>query len=184
MEECRTGFLTSIEFVDAQVGRVIAALDNSPHRNNTIIVLWSDHGGHLGEKLHWRKFALWERATHVTFFVVAPGVTEQGGRSPRSVNLIDIYPTLIDLTGLPSHDGLDGVSLRPLLEQPDTEWDRPSLPPLRMAVETMRYVMMCGATFVILMDLKNCITMKLMMKSGTTWQMTADITKLSIGFQT
>lgn len=121
------GYLSSIEFADAQVGRVVAALDQSPHKHNTIVVLWSDHGWHLGEKSHWRKFALWERSTRVIFLVIAPGVTEHDGRSPRPVNLVDIYPTLIDLAGLPVHNGLDGVSLRPLLENPDTKWDRPSL---------------------------------------------------------
>ena len=120
------GYLASIEFGDAQVGRVIEALDRSSYKENTIIVLWSDHGWHLGEKEHWRKFTLWERATRVTFLVVAPGVTEPGGRSPRPVNLIDVYPTLVDLAGLPARSGLDGLSLRPLLENPAAEWERPS----------------------------------------------------------
>ena len=112
------GYLASIEFADAQVGRVIEALDRSSYKENTIIVLWSDHGWHLGEKEHWRKFTLWERATRVT---------EPGGRSPRPVNLIDVYPTLVDLAGLPARSGLDGLSLRPLLENPAAEWERPSL---------------------------------------------------------
>ena len=121
------GYLASIEFADAQVGRVIDALEQSAHSDDTIIVLWSDHGWHLGEKSHWRKFALWERSTRVTFLVVVPGVTEPGGRSPRPVNLVDLYPTLVDLAGLPAPSGLDGVSLRPLLETPDARWERASL---------------------------------------------------------
>lgn len=120
-------YLASIEFADVQIGRVIDALDKSRYRGNTIIVLWSDHGWHLGEKSHWRKFALWERATRVSFLIVAPGIAEQGGRSPRSVNLVDIYPTLLDLAGLPSRDRLDGVSLRPLLEHPQKQWGKASL---------------------------------------------------------
>ena len=121
------GYLASIEFADAQVGRVIDALEQSTYADDTIIVLWSDHGWHLGEKSHWRKFSLWERSTRVTFLVVAPGVTEPSGRSPRPVNLVDIYPTLVDLVGLPTPSGLDGVSLRPLLEVPEASWERASL---------------------------------------------------------
>ena len=121
------GYLASIEFVDAQVGRVIEALDQSVYKDNTIVVLWSDHGWHLGEKSHWRKFSLWERSTRVAFLVFAPRVTKPGGRSSRPVNLIDIYPTLIDLAGLPKKKELDGISLRPLLELPEANWNRPSL---------------------------------------------------------
>ena len=120
------GYLASIEFSDRQVGRIIKSLQQSPHKENTIIVLWSDHGWHLGEKSHWRKFALWERATRVTFMIVDPaiGIT---GQSSRPVNLVDIYPTLIDLTGLPQKDGLDGVSLRSLLEAPGASWPHVSI---------------------------------------------------------
>jgi arylsulfatase A-like enzyme len=94
---------------------------------NTLIVLWSDHGWHLGEKEHWRKFALWEEATRVTFMIVAPGVTKAGERSTRTVNLIDIYPTLLDLCGLPQKPGLEGSSLLPLLKDPDAPWERPAV---------------------------------------------------------
>ena len=121
------GYLASISFADECVGRVIAALDGSPHRENTIVVLWSDHGWHLGEKLHWRKFALWEEATHNVLMVVAPGVTQPGGRCRAPVNLLDLYPTLIDLCTLNRIDSLEGASLLPLLEDPGTERDRPTL---------------------------------------------------------
>ncbi len=121
------GYLASITFVDTCVGRVIDALDKSPYRDNTVIVLWSDHGWHLGEKLHWRKFALWEEATHNQLMVVAPGVTKPGGRCDAPVSLIDIYPTLIELCGLRKNDALEGVSLVPLLKNPKAEWDRPAL---------------------------------------------------------
>lgn len=121
------GYLASISFVDDCVGRVITALDNSPHRDNTLVVLWSDHGWHLGEKLHWRKFALWEEATHNVLMVVAPGTTSPGGRCPATVNLLDIYPTLIDLCGLEPKKELEGNSLLPLLKNPQAKWDRPTL---------------------------------------------------------
>lgn len=120
-------YLASIAFADAQVGRVLDALERSAYAKNTIVVLWSDHGWHLGEKLHWRKFALWEEATHNVLMVKAPGVTKPGSRCQRTVSLMDIYPTLIDLCGLKKRDGLEGVSLMPLLRNPSAEWNRPAL---------------------------------------------------------
>ena len=121
------GYLASITFTDTNVGRVLDALDHSPHADNTIVVLWGDHGWHLGEKLHWRKFALWEEATHAPLMLVAPGVTKPGGRSPRTVSFLDIYPTLCDLCSLPITKQLEGTSLRPLLEAPAAPWERPAL---------------------------------------------------------
>ncbi|HUW60298.1 MAG TPA: sulfatase [Candidatus Bathyarchaeia archaeon] len=121
------GYLACISFVDDCVGRVISALDNSPHRDNTLVVLWSDHGWHLGEKLHWRKFALWEEATHNVLMVAAPGTTSPGGRCPATVNLLDIYPTLIELCSLDPKKELEGNSLLPLLKDPQATWDRPTL---------------------------------------------------------
>jgi arylsulfatase A-like enzyme len=120
-------YLASISFADAQVGRVLDALDRSVYKDNTTIVVWSDHGWHLGEKLHWRKFALWEEATHNVMMISSPGITKPGGRCTRPVNLIDIYPTLVELHGLPAKPGLEGTSLLPLLRNPEADWDRPSL---------------------------------------------------------
>ena len=121
------GYLASITFADACVGRIVGALDRSAYADDTIIVLWSDHGWHLGEKLHWRKFALWEEATHNPLMIVAPGVTQPGGRCTRPVNLLDIYPTLVELCGLPPKKELEGQSLVPLLKDPNVAWDRPTL---------------------------------------------------------
>jgi len=120
-------YMASISFADAQVGRLLDALDKSPHRDSTLIVLWGDHGWHLGEKEHWRKFALWEEATRTPLIVVAPGVTQPGRACETPVSLLDIYPTLLDLCSLPSRKELDGVSLRPLLVNPETAWERPAL---------------------------------------------------------
>ena len=120
------GYLASIAFADAQLGHVLAALDNSPHAENTIIVFWTDHGWHLGEKQHWRKFSLWEEATRTPLIVVAPGV-KPGSRCDRPVNLLDIYPTLIQLCKLSTRQELEGTSLATLLEDPSASWDRPSL---------------------------------------------------------
>jgi arylsulfatase A-like enzyme len=120
-------YLAAISFADQCVGRVIDALEKSTFRDNTIIVLWSDHGWHLGEKLHWRKFALWEEATHNVLMIKAPGVTSRSGRCRATVNLLDIYPTLIDLCHLDKKPELEGVSLLPLLINPDAEWERPAI---------------------------------------------------------
>ncbi|TWU63203.1 sulfatase [Crateriforma conspicua] len=114
-------------FADAQIGRVLDALDQSPRRNNTIVVLWSDHGFHLGEKDHIEKFALWEKATHIPFIVVAPGVAVPGGRCDRPVDMTVLYPTLLELCGVPADARCDGNSVVPLLRDPQTRWDRPAL---------------------------------------------------------
>jgi arylsulfatase A-like enzyme len=121
------GYLASITFVDTCVGRVIRALDRGPYADNTIIILWSDHGWHLGEKLHWRKFSLWEEATHNVLMAVVPGVTKPRGRCLRPVTMLDIYPTLIELCGLTPKAELEGKSLVPLLKDPKAKWNRPAL---------------------------------------------------------
>jgi arylsulfatase A-like enzyme len=120
-------YQAAAEFADAQIGRVLDALDRSPAARNTIIVLWSDNGFQLGEKRKWEKFTLWEKATRVPFIVVAPGVTKPGGRCERPVSLLDVYPTLIALGGLTAKPELEGVSLLPLLRNPRARWERPAV---------------------------------------------------------
>lgn len=120
-------YLATISFVDAHVGRLLDALENSPHADNTIIVLWGDHGWHLGEKQHWRKHALWDVTTRTTLIIAGPDQAQKGKLCHRPVSLIDIYPTLIELTGIRNRDGLDGRSLGPLLKDPDLPWDHPVL---------------------------------------------------------
>jgi arylsulfatase A-like enzyme len=119
------GYLASITFADAQLGRLLDAFESSPYASNTNIVLWSDHGWHLGEKLHWRKFTLWEEATRNVMMMSGPGITP--ARCDRVVSLIDIYPTLIDWCGLSKREGLEGRSLMPLLRNPSAKWDHPAL---------------------------------------------------------
>jgi arylsulfatase A-like enzyme len=128
------GYLASISYTDGLVGRLMDALDASPQANNTVVVLWTDHGWHLGEKQHWRKFALWEEATRTPLIFVAPrGTPGLGDGTPRKtridkpVSLLDIYPTLVELCGLPARDGLSGQSLVPLLADPDATWERPAI---------------------------------------------------------
>ena len=121
------GYLASITFADAMFGRLLNALDKSAYKGNTIIVLFGDHGWHLGEKEHWRKFALWEEATRVPLIIVAPGLSKPNSVCERTVNLMDVYPTLISLCGLPPKQGLEAVDIMPLLKDPKLSWDHPSL---------------------------------------------------------
>jgi arylsulfatase A-like enzyme len=118
-------YLACVHFVDAQIGRILDALDASPARENTIIMLWGDHGWHLGEKQHWGKWTGWERAIRVPLAIVPPArdrakfATGQTSRQP--VSLLDLYPTLLDLCGFHPHmsETLDGRSLVPLLRDPN-----------------------------------------------------------------
>lgn len=126
-KEAVQGYLAAIAFLDVQVGRVLDALEKSPQRTNTIVCLWGDHGWHLGEKEHWRKFALWEEATRAPLVWVVPGLTTPGTRCGRTVDFLSIYPTLCDLAGLPVPAHVEGPSLRPLLENPKAPWTRPAL---------------------------------------------------------
>jgi len=126
-EKAVQGYLASISFMDACLGRLLDAFDRSPHAKDTVIVLWGDHGWHLGEKQHWRKFALWEEATRTPLVIVPPAATETGRRCGRPVNLVDLYPTLVELCGLSAREGLEGRSLVPLLKKTDAPWSYPSL---------------------------------------------------------
>lgn len=126
-KEAVQAYLAAISYLDAQVGRVLDALEKSPYRDNTIICLWGDHGWHLGEKEHWRKFALWEEATRAPFIWVAPGVTKPGGVCHRTVDFMSIYPTLCDLAGIAKPAHVEGDSLRPLLADPKAAWDKPGI---------------------------------------------------------
>src|ERR1035437_10242268 len=127
-------YLACTAFADEQVGKVLAALDESPYRDNTIVVLIGDNGYHLGEKDFIQKWQLWEESTHVPLFIRAPGAAS-GKICKRPTSLIDLYPTLIDLCGLPkspnagkSEAPLGGHSLRPLLKNPEHgTWDGPSV---------------------------------------------------------
>ncbi len=120
-------YLAAITFCDAMIGRLLDGFDKSPYASNTIIVLWGDHGWHLGEKQHWRKFALWEEATRAPLIFVVPGVTKPAGVCARTVDFMSIYPTLTDLCGLPTPSHVEGKSIRRLLEDPLAAWDQPAI---------------------------------------------------------
>lgn len=116
--ELRHGYLACISFLDAQVGRLLAELERLGLAGNTIVVFWSDHGFHLGEHALWGKTTNYELDTRVPLIVSAPGVARAGGRSRGLVELIDLYPTLAELSGLPAPAGAEGMSLVPLLRDP------------------------------------------------------------------
>jgi arylsulfatase A-like enzyme len=122
-------YLACVHFVDAQVGKLLDALDASPHRDTTIIVLWGDHGWHLGEKQHWGKWTGWDRATRVPLLIVPPTADRttfaRGQTSREPASLIDLYPTLLELCGVPAPaNRLDGTSLVALLKEPARRTER------------------------------------------------------------
>ncbi|MBC8128653.1 MAG: sulfatase [Gloeobacteraceae cyanobacterium ES-bin-144] len=124
--ECKLAYYASISFVDAQIGRVIDALDRLGLRENTLIVFWSDNGYQLGEHGLWHKQSCFEESARVPMIISLPGGKSAGGSSPRPVELLDLYPTIVDLAGLTPPSGLEGASLRPLLENPTAAWSRPA----------------------------------------------------------
>ncbi len=129
------GYLASIHFADAMLGRVLDSLESGPNKDNTIVVLWSDHGWHLGEKQHWQKFTAWRAVTRVPLMIripenAAPGLPEgttAGSVCDQPVNLLDLFPTLTELTGIPKKADNDGTSLVPLLRDPEAGWNHVSL---------------------------------------------------------
>jgi arylsulfatase A-like enzyme len=114
-------YLACVRWTDEQLGRVLDALDKGPHAKDTIVVLFSDHGYHLGEKQRWSKFSLWERTTRVPLIIRVPGGEQ--GKTAQPVELLSIYPTLIDLCELTENPKLEGVSLQPLLKNPEAKWN-------------------------------------------------------------
>lgn len=140
-KEAVQAYLVCCTWTDHWVGEVVRALDASPQADNTVIVLWSDHGYHLGEKGRFAKQALWERDTRVPLIVAGPGI-EPGRRCERPVGLIDVYPTLLELCGLPANSDNEGHSLAPLLADVRRPWDHATITaygPVNFAVRSERY---------------------------------------------
>jgi arylsulfatase A-like enzyme len=123
LNDAVVGYLASISFADAMLGRVLDALEASPYKDNTIIVFWSDQGFHHGEKMHWGKHTLWERTSHVPFIWAGKGIPKNK-KIHTSVSLLDMYPTFIELCSLPEVKNLEGVSLVPALKKPARSEDR------------------------------------------------------------
>jgi choline-sulfatase len=119
-------YLACVSFADMCVGTVLEGLNAGPNADNTFVVLWSDHGFHLGEKQHWAKRTLWEESTRTPLMIAGPGI-RPGDDCREAVSLLDIYPTLIDLCGLPANTHLEGVSLLPQLKDPRSPRGKPVL---------------------------------------------------------
>ncbi|MEZ6103674.1 MAG: sulfatase [Pirellulaceae bacterium] len=119
-------YLASVTFVDAQVGKVLDALRTSAHADNTMVVIWSDHGFHLGTKQRWGKRSLWEDSTRVVLMMHRP-TDSVGTRCNRPVELLDLFPTFNDLCQLPPVTGLEGQSLTPLLDDANAAWPWPAI---------------------------------------------------------
>lgn len=126
-KEAVRAYLASVAFCDAMLGKVLDALEAGPNAKNTIIVFTSDHGWYLGEKQMWHKGKLWEETTRIPLCIVAPGVTQPDTVSAEPVSLIDLYPTLCDLTQTKAPEHLDGTSLVPMLRDPATKSARPAI---------------------------------------------------------
>ncbi|QNL48262.1 sulfatase [Olivibacter sp. SDN3] len=128
--EVLRAYYASISFMDAQVGRLIAALDSLNLSDNTVVVLWSDHGYNVGQHGQWMKQSLFENSARVPLIIAAPGV-DPDKKTGRTVELLDIYPTLAELTGLSAPGDLEGKSLVPLLNNPSETWDKPAYTQVR-----------------------------------------------------
>ncbi len=129
--EILRAYYASVSFLDANVGRVLDALDRLGLADNTVVVFVSDHGYHLGDRGQWMKMTLFERATRVPLIVAGPGVQARGAESQRIVELLDVYPTLAAMTRLEPPAGLHGRSLVPLLRDPAMPWEHAAVTQLR-----------------------------------------------------
>lgn len=140
------GYLASIAYADAMFGQLMQALEESGKADNTIVVVWSDHGWQLGEKMHWRKFALWENVIRTLLMIRVPEGTSglpQGAKPGESTenltSLLDLYPTLVNLCGLPERTDLDGEDLRAILTNPAQTIERPVITTYDYGDYSVRY---------------------------------------------
>jgi uncharacterized sulfatase len=126
LKDCKRGYFASISFVDSQVGRLLAALEKLGLAENTVVVFVSDHGYTLGEHGQWQKMLLFDESARVPLIIAGPGVAGRGS-SPRVVEMLDLFPTLVELCGLPKpKHKLEGKSLVPLLKDPEAKRNRPA----------------------------------------------------------
>lgn len=136
--EAVQAYLASIAFADAQVGRLMDFIDRLPDRDNTIIVLFGDHGTHLGTKHHWHKYTLWEESLRVPLIFHTPNMKYPGARCPAPVSLLDVYPTLAALCHLTPPSNLEGISLLPMLENPMGSFDSVAVSEMKKGQASLR----------------------------------------------
>jgi arylsulfatase A-like enzyme len=125
-KELIAAYLATSRYADDCVGRILDGLDKGPHRSNTLVVVCGDNGYQFGEKHYWSKARLWEGSANIPLIMTGPGITV-GKVSTRPVSLLDLYPTLVELAGLPANPMVEGVSIVPLLKNPSAVWERPAL---------------------------------------------------------
>jgi arylsulfatase A-like enzyme len=140
-KELRRAYYAATSFMDSQAGRVLAELDRLRLRESTIVVLWGDHGWHLGDEGMWTKHTNFEIATRAAFMLSVPGMKHAGEKTAALVEYVDIYPTLCDLAGLQRPDGLEGTSFAPLLEDPSRPWKKAAFSQYPRGAKSMGYTM-------------------------------------------
>ncbi len=126
-KEAVQAYLASIAYADAAIGKLWDALQASPYRDNTVVILWGDHGWQFGEKNRWRKFTLWSAGSQTSYVIAVPGLQSNGQVCDTPVDLMSIYPTILELLGLPTPTDIDGVSVVPLLNDCSADWSEPAL---------------------------------------------------------
>jgi iduronate 2-sulfatase len=137
----KQGYYAAVSYVDAQVGRILGELDQQGLRDNTIIILWGDHGWKLGEHQAWAKHTNVENDTRAPLILSVPGMKKTGGRTDALVEFVDVYPTLADLAGLPLPPHLEGTSFKPLLANPDRPWKTAAFSQYPRGKKLMGYTM-------------------------------------------
>jgi arylsulfatase A-like enzyme len=137
-KEATQAYLAAVSYADECIGEALNALENSPHKDNTMVVIFSDHGWFLGEKLQFGKTNLWDESTRVPLLIKVPNLTPADTHTSAVVNLIDLYPTLVEMCSLPANPNIDGLSFAPVLKDSTTPWNKPTLTTIQFQNHSIR----------------------------------------------